>query len=82
MDRYQRRHLRNNASIRLNIFLSMVLATRQAHFHVLASQRHTRVLCEKLLAHPLQISGQGHELEIIPYEDQWEMVLETLKRKT
>jgi hypothetical protein len=82
MDRYQRRHLRNNASIRLNIFLSMVLATRQAHFHVLASQRHTKVLCEKLLAHPLQISGQGHELEIIPYEDQWEMVLETLKRKT
>jgi hypothetical protein len=80
MERYQRRYLRNNASVRLNIFLSMVLTTRQAYFHVVASQRHTKILCEKLQAHPLQISGQGHELEIVPYEDLWEMVLETLKR--
>jgi hypothetical protein len=36
-------------------------------------------LFEKLQQTPFQVANQTHEFEMIPYEDLWEMALESLR---
>lgn len=82
IDRYCSRYLKHDENYRSNVFIRLLLQIPKAHFHpktvLQRAERHLSLLQQN----PLQISPQGHEIEIIPFEDLWEMTVEGLgKRK-
>lgn len=81
LNTYVYRYLKQDANYRSNCFLKMLLTLPQADFHRQAVVRKSAKYHEKLLAKPLEVSGESSELEIIPYEKLWEFVLDSLEDK-
>lgn len=78
---YCYRHLRGDNTKRSYYFIKMLLQIPLEQFErTCVSERSARLL-EGLRAVPLQLANQTHEIEIIPYEDLWEMALEALEQK-
>ena len=59
----------------------MLLKIPSAGFHHLRVENHTKELKKKLLSTPMMISAQSYEVEVIPYEDLWEIVMEILEKR-
>ena len=81
LKQYCYRYLRKDETFRSNCFIRMLLLLPKHNFNRLATERHTAKLWNKLLSVPNNIVDQGIEIEIIPYEDLWPMVLKLLKTK-
>lgn len=79
MDKYRGRYLRLEDGYRSNCFIQMLTTLPEAGFHHKAVERKARQYKEKLDRTPLEVSPQAYELEIIPYEKLWEMVMELLE---
>ncbi|MBK6933347.1 MAG: hypothetical protein IPH12_21750 [Saprospirales bacterium] len=56
----------------------MLVQIPEAAFHREAASRKAGRYLEQLGEMPLEIANQPHEIEIIPYEDLWAMILDTL----
>jgi len=83
LNQYCHRYLRNDHTYRSNCFIKMLLKIPTANFHPVRVRNHTQTYWKKLQNASLTISEQSYEVEIIPYEDLWELVLEILdNRKT
>jgi hypothetical protein len=80
LNQYTYRYLRNDDTLRSNCFIKMLLQIPDALYHPVAVQRHVKKLFNKLKETPPPISDQTTVVEIIPYEDLWEMVLELLEK--
>ncbi len=78
LDKYRRRYLKTEDAYRSNCFIQMLTTLPKANFHPKAVERKTEIHRKNLAQVPLQVSPQAFELEIIPYEDLWIMVLESL----
>lgn len=52
-----------------------------ASFHQEAVLRKAEKLLDQLRSVPLEIANQTHEIEIIPYEDLWEMAVNALQNQ-
>lgn len=76
--RYSTRYLIKDDTYRSNCFIKMLLVIPEAGFHKVATKRHADRFVKLLKAVPLDFANQSHEVELIPYEDLWEMVLGTL----
>lgn len=76
IDRYCSRYLRQGETFRSNCFIKMLLAIPACNFHKEAVMRKTAKLRQRLETQ----SGNypRAEIEIIPYEQLWEFVLESL----
>ena len=60
----------------------MLVILPSANFHPVAASRKAASYLQKLKTAPLLTSKQGTEIELIPYEVLWEMILGALgKRK-
>ncbi|MEL6275873.1 MAG: hypothetical protein AAFU03_12290, partial [Bacteroidota bacterium] len=81
IQRYCSRHLRRNDSFRSNCFLKMLLELPINGFHRAAVERKAEKWRSKLAEVPFDIVSQSHEMEIIPYETLWDLVVESLKNK-
>lgn len=81
IEKYCSRYLKSDATFRSNSFIKMLLQVPQALFHREASIRKTERYFKQLKTVPLQLASQAHEVEIIPYEVLWEMVLDSLDLK-
>ena len=81
LNQYCHRYLRNDATFRSNCFIKMLMKIPNASFHPVRVRNHTKDYWKKLKAAPMTISEQSYEVEIIPYEDLWELVLEILEDK-
>ena len=81
LNQYCHRYLRNDNTYRSNCFIKMLMKIPLANFHPVRVRSHTKVLWKKLQDAPLTISEQSYEVEIIPYEDLWELVLEILETR-
>jgi hypothetical protein len=77
---YTHRYLRKDATFRSNCFLKMLLQLPGANFHRVAVERKTADLRKKLSSVGI-INNQSAEVEIIPYEVLWELVLDSLENK-
>jgi len=75
IEKYCSRYLRRNDTFRSNCFIKMLLQIPLSSFHKVGVQRRAKKYAEKLVTVPLEISKQADEVEIIPYEDLWEMAL-------
>lgn len=78
LNQYCHRHLRRDETFRSNCFIKMLLKVAKADFNRKRAERYAEPLLNKLHAAPLVLSDQTIEVEIIPYEDLWEMALELL----
>ena len=75
---YASRHVHRNANYRSNFFIKFLLKIPDGNFNRKNVSRKTDHFYKKLQEMPIEMSNQSVELEIIPYELLWEMVLETL----
>lgn len=81
LNAYCYRYLRKDETFRSNVFIKMLLQIPKANFHREAVVRKTKQLRERLDNVPLEVARQSSEIEIIPYEDLWEYVLEMLSHR-
>ncbi len=81
LNQYAWRYLKNDFTIRSNCFIKMLGCVLKANFHRNATSRTAKNYYKKLLAHPARNYLNAHFIEIIPYEDQWELVLSLLENK-
>lgn len=72
---YVYKYLKNPNLKRSNLFLKMLCATADASFHPIAVKRKTEKWHQELIRTPLDLSNQPFELEVMPYEKLWEIVL-------
>ena len=81
LKQYTHRYLRKDETFRSNCFVKMLLQLPQANFHKVAVERKAKPFLFRLQKVPINLSRQGSELEIIPYEVLWKKVVEMLDEK-
>lgn len=77
--KYKDRYLDHEHNFRSNLFIRMLLEVPRANFHRKRTVANTQVLGERLKEVSLEIANQSHDLEILPYEDAWELLLDLLQ---
>ncbi|HMQ07388.1 MAG TPA: hypothetical protein PKC30_08815 [Saprospiraceae bacterium] len=80
LNQYSYRYLRNDDTLRSNAFIKMILKLPDAHYHPEAVKRHTSKFYERMKESPMQLSEYFSDVEIIPYEELWDIVLELLEK--
>ena len=81
IEKYCTRYLRKNDTFRSNCFIKMLLLIPAAGFHKAGLRLKTEKYMNKLRSVPLDVANQPHEIEILPYEDLMELVLDSLENK-
>ncbi len=76
--KYCSRYLKEDDTLRSNIFIRMLLQIPACSFDKAIIQKKTAKYLDKLQEVPLEVANQSYEIEIIPYETLWEMVMESL----
>ncbi len=74
LEKYRKRYLDNDTNRRSAIFLRMLLALAKKSFDGDRALRKMEKEREQLKQLPPQMAGQNFAVEIIPYEDLWEML--------
>lgn len=81
VDKYCYRYLRKDDTFRSNCFIKTLLVIPACSFHKAAVVRKAGKYLKQLKSAPLEIANQPHEVEIIPYEDLWELALLSLENE-
>ena len=81
IEKYCSRYLRRDENFRSNCFTKMLLKVLESGFHKAGVQRKAEKYLKQLQSVPLDVANQPFEIEIIPYENLWEIVIETLEPK-
>lgn len=81
IEKYRSRHLKEEDTFRSNCFIKMLLQIPLATFHREAVLRKVDKYHKNLLSVPLESATQMHEVEIIPYEPLWAMIIKSLELK-
>lgn len=78
IEKYTSRYLKKDDNYRSNCFIKMLLQIADAGFHKAAVARHAEKYVKMLARVPLDFANQSHDIELIPYEDLWQMALDSL----
>lgn len=78
MTKYRNRYL-DESAVRSNIFFRMLEQLPKAGFVAAEVEKRAEKYLAKLREVPLEAANQNHEIEIIPYEALWAMLLHSLK---
>lgn len=78
LNQYTYRYLRNDETLRSNCFIKMLLKLPEAEYHPTRTKRYVAKYKKKLDENPFELSMKEIGVEIIPYEDLWEIILEIL----
>jgi hypothetical protein len=81
LKKYSSRYITKSDSIRSNCFINMLLEVVRNGYHVVAIERHTKKYLAKLLANPKLTSDEAAEVEFIPYEHLWDIIMNYLKNR-
>jgi hypothetical protein len=79
IQKYTTRYIRKDEHYRSNCFIKMLLQIPASGFNRKDAERLAERYKDMLLKVPLEVADQPHEIEIIPYENLWEMALASLK---
>ena len=74
LDKYRQRYLENELNQRSAIFMKLVIALSKKDFSPKLSERKIQQELEEPKALPPELSRQSFAVEVIPYEDLWEML--------
>ncbi len=75
LNQYTYRYLRNDHTLRSNCFIKMLLKLPEAEYHPLRTERYVKKYEKKLRENPFKISLKSIDVEIIPYEQLWEIII-------
>ena len=78
LTQYTYRYLRNDETLRSNCFIKMLLKLPEADYNPLRTKRYVSKYWKKLQENPLEVNLQSAEVEIIPYEQLWEFVIDII----
>lgn len=78
LNQYAYRYLRRDDSFRSNCMIKMVIQMTKADFHPVRTERYTADLRRQLSTVNLAGSGENIEIEIIPFEVLWEIMVKSL----
>lgn len=78
LNQYAYRYLRRDDSFRSNCMIKMVIQMTKADFHPIRTERYTADLRRQLSTVHLAGSGENIEIEIIPFEVLWEIMIKSL----
>ncbi len=78
--KYTSRYLRDDNQLRSNCFINMLMQVPAGNMHREAVARKAQKFADRLKETSVQIADQPFELEIIPYETLWDMVLSVLEK--
>ena len=81
IEKYCSRYLKKDNNYRSNCFIKMLLQIPIARFHPTQAMRKANKFYDKLKACSIDIANQAHSIEIVPYEDLWEIVIESLEKR-
>jgi hypothetical protein len=75
LNQYAYRYLRQDDSFRSNCMIKMVIQMTKADFNSVRTERYTHDLRKKLSKVNLAGSGENIEIEVIPFEILWEIMM-------
>lgn len=81
IEKYCSRYLRKDENFRSNCFIKALLQVPISDFHRVGVERRAKKYLMQLKSIPLEVSNQPHEVEIIPYEDLWDIIMASLETK-
>lgn len=81
LNQYTYRYLRKDETFRSNCFIKMLVLMTKADFHPVRTQSYTEDLRKKLDNSNLITDEKSTQVEIIPYDYLWELILELLASK-
>ena len=76
LSKYSYRHLKNNQNLRSNCFIRMLLALVKADFNPIRATRYAQKYIDKLGSTQMNLNEYSTDIEIIPYEDLWQIILD------
>lgn len=79
LKQYAYRYLRKDDSFRSNCMIKMVAQMARADFNPIRTERYTLEFRRQLSEVKLAGSGENIEIEFIPFEDLWEIMIKTLE---
>lgn len=79
LTQYAYRHLRRDDTFRSNCMIRMVIQMAKADFHPIRTARYTEDLRRQLAGVPLLGSGESIEIEMIPFEVLWDIMMASLR---
>lgn len=79
IQKYSSRYLKKDDNFRSSCLIKMLLQLPDAGFHQTAVIRHADKYVKMLKKMPLDFANQSHDIELIPYEDLWQMALDSLE---
>ncbi len=81
IEKYCTRYVRKEDNFRSNCFIKMLLQIPISNFHKAGVQRRTMKYYTQLKSVPLKVANQAHEIEIVPYEDLWEVIMNAVEAR-
>lgn len=79
IQKYTTRYVKKDDNYRSSCLIKMLLQLPDAGFHRTAVIRHADKYVKMLKQVSLDFASQAHDIEIIPYEDLWQMALDSLE---
>lgn len=78
LNQYAYRYLRKDDSYRSNCMIKMVIQMTKADFNPIRTERYTAELHKQFELVPLAGSGENIEIEMIPFETLWDIMVKAL----
>lgn len=75
LEKYRKRYLDNDMNRRSAAFLNMLIAFAKRDYKSASAEKKIKKEMEVLVKEQPQVAGQTFAVEIIPYEDLWEMMV-------
>jgi hypothetical protein len=79
LNQYAYRYLRRDDTFRSNCMIKMVIQMTKADFNPIRTERYTADLRKQLSTVPLMGSGENIEIEMIPFEVLWDIMMRSLQ---
>ena len=75
LDKYRQRYMENDMNRRSAIFVKMLIALIKRNYEQSNADRKIQKELAELKTKPLELSRQTFAVEVVPYEDLWEMLI-------
>ncbi len=81
LNMYSHRYLRSDNTFRSNCFIKMLAKLPDADYNPIRWERYVKKFRDKLNDHPFELSYHNLDLEVIPFETLYDLVVEMLGQK-
>ena len=81
LNKYRTRYLNDTETTRSNFFLGILVQVLQQHHNLQMLDQKSKKFIDKLESTPWESINQNHEIEIIPYQNLWNLMLKDLNAR-